>query len=203
MLFKRKKSFITDWWIAKRNDVMRFVDITDERNLTKDVVVVGRSFAPIPEYINSHHPVVKVTTKGIYTASGRFYSFNKAHPMYLLFLREIHLPMDAIIASKWRCINNETNQYVANLDYPSREQKNQITFDFCSIKSYGQDFVGFSDVLDDVVVFNPFDWFNSSETRYIKSGIPTSVYWLSFKLEPYRRNAIKDIRRYMRRQKKK
>ena len=187
MTLGRKKSFIYDWWVAERKTQYKFVDITKEENITPTCVIVGRISAMMPKYITSKNNVVRATKSGVYTASGRFYPFRKAHPLYMLFLSEIHIPEATIIASKWECIDVNKRKYIADIEYPSGEIKKDVVFDFLSLEVYEHTFLGFSETLNDLVVFNTFDTRDMAEGRALKGAISSDLYEFVPCFKVYRR----------------
>ena len=202
MSLGRKKAFIYDWWVAEKDNQFKFVDITKKENITSSCVIVGRISTMIPGCSTSKHNVLRVTKKGVYTASGRFYPFRKAHPLYMLFLSEIHIPVEALIASKWECIDVNEQKYIADIEYPSGEIKKDVIFDFVSMETYSNAFVGISDTLDDVVVFNVFDAKDMTDGRTIQGSVSSDIYELAYELKSYRKEAIKDVRKLIKENKK-
>jgi len=203
MLLFKKKAFITDWWIAEKGDKLKFVDITNERNITSNCIVQGRTHALLQEHMPSIHSVVKVTKKGIYTSSGRFYSFKTAHPLFLIFLSEIHTPNDALIASKWECVDPDNSVYLADIENASGQIKKDIVFDFEQVMDDEIFFVGTSDMLDDVVILNPFDMREFSEEQVMKEWYPSEVYDSAIKFGHTKKIFIKKLNKILKKQNRK
>lgn len=197
MLLCRKKSFVLEWWIAKKDDKFKFINITDARNVTTDCIVIGRNINPINHYITSVHHVEKVTKKGVYTASGRYYPFKNAHPLYLKFLCEIILK-SSIIASRWERIDIEDNIYIADIEYPNGEIVKDVVFDF---KSDVTNFKGVSNVLGNTVVFNTFDRREFSGDGIIKDYFPCEISNFAFDLADEKPELVKGINKIFKRNK--
>jgi len=202
MALFRKKSFIMDWWVAEAENKFEFVDITDKRNLTSNCIVHGRKYSRLPQYTSSVHCVEKVTGKGVYTSSGRFYPFKTAHPLFLIFLSEIHTPTDALIANKWECIDRDNNVYIADIKNTSGKNKYEVIFDFEQVIDDEFFFIGTSDLLDDAVILNPFDAREFSDHRAMEGAYPVELYHSASTFSSMRRNAIKNLKKVLKKQRK-
>lgn len=104
MYSKLKKSQITDWWVAKSNLKMAFVNILSGEPLSENLLVVGYLDRDKEELATSTNRVVKVTKDGVITEKGTFYPFEEAHELYLSFLIEVQQE-DVLIATNWKYAN--------------------------------------------------------------------------------------------------
>lgn len=202
MLGFRKRSFIRDWWVARKDDKFKFIDITDRRNLTEDSIIVGRTYSVFPEIDMSRNSVVKVTKRGVYTAKGRFYPFSRAHPLYLMFLYQIHIPPAAMIASKWEWLDYKNNMYLANIEYPSGEKQEGVVFDLKKSPDVRNTFVGVSEMLEGTVVFNTFDMKSLSANHSANDVFPAEAYHTALEFSAKRRKAIRNVKKVFRKRKR-
>ena len=171
----RKKAFIYNWWVGTKSERNCFVDIFSKECVTNGCIVVGQVHSPFYDMETSRNPVVKVTKRGIITASGRFYPYSTAHPLYLMYLNEIHSNERGCVAFNWCESRTVEKQITADVLFPNGEYKENITFDFESLIEQHPNFLGFSNTLQSRVVFNTFDtrpfkpeykgWISPNEVR--------------------------------------
>ena len=172
----RKKSFIYNWWVGTKDEKTWFVDIFNKDALTNDCIIVGQVHTPFYEIETSRHPVVKVTKRGVMTSSGRFYPFSTAHPLYMMYLNEIHAKERACIAFNWREDRKSERCIQADVVFPNGECRRNIIFDFIPNTKECKEFLGFSETLQSRVVLHTFDrrpfrpeykgWVSPSEVRH-------------------------------------
>ncbi len=153
----RKKAFIYNWWIGTKNERLWFVDIFSEDAITNNCFVVGQIHSPFYEMETSRNPVVKVTKKGVITASGRFYPFSTAHPLYMMYLNEIHSKERGCVAFNWHQDRSSELCIQADVVFPNGECKENIIFDFTPFSDEYKNFLGFSETLQSRVVLHTFD----------------------------------------------
>ncbi len=153
----RKKSFIYNWWVGTKDERLWFVDIFSKEPLANNYVIVGQVNSPFYDMETSRNPVVKVTKRGVITASGRFYPFSTAHPLYMMYLNEIHSNERGAVAFNWREDRNSDKCIQADVVFPNGECKENIIFDFTSLSDEHKHFLGFSETLQCRVVLHTFD----------------------------------------------
>ena len=124
MVLKLKKSRITDWWVAEKNDRMNFINILSGQPLKGDLVVVGY-LDNTKNLARSTNSVVRITEKGVITAQGTFYPFEEAHPLYLNFLLKAN-EENTIIASYWKILDEKSHTMIADIITIVLEQLNDI-----------------------------------------------------------------------------
>lgn len=124
MVLKLKKSRITDWWVAEKNDRMNFLNILSGQPLKGDLVVVGY-WDNTKNLARSTNSVVRITEKGVITAQGTFYPFEEAHPLYLNFLLKVN-EENTIIASYWKILDEKSHTMIADIITIVLEQLNDI-----------------------------------------------------------------------------
>ena len=165
MYLTQKKSVIKNWWVARVNDKMGFVNILEKKNISNDLIVIGTWDR---ELSTSTNKVVKVTKEGVTTAKGTFYPFTEANEVYLQYLIDVNRE-DIIIAKAWEWKNKK--RIVANV------LQNKIIipdceFDFTPYEnSTGVYVSGYSEELKSVVVLNPFN----EGTYCMKLKIPQNI----------------------------
>ena len=171
----RKKSFIYNWWVGTKSEKLWFVDIFSKEPLANNNIIVGQVHSPFYDIETSRHPVVKITKKGVITSSGRFYPFSTAHPLYMMYLNEIHSKERRAVAFNWRVDRKSDKCIQADVIFPNGELKENIIFDFTPISDDHKQFLGFSETLQYRVVLHTFDtrpfrpeykgWISSNEVR--------------------------------------
>lgn len=153
MVLELKKSRITDWWIAKRNDKMNFFNILSSKRLNGDFVVMGHLDNTL-ELAHSTNSVMRITEKGVITAQGTFYPFEEAHPLYLKFLLKANKD-NTIVASSWKMLDAKSNTMIADI-ITAEGIKKEVTFDFIPDKNSTIVFSGHSNQLSSDVVLSTF-----------------------------------------------
>ena len=152
MYFMLKKSKLTAWWVAKKDNKLTFVNICDKKQLSNDLVVVGffkDDYYPDELGRSSNH-VVKVTKKGVITSKGSFYPFEEAHALYIEFLNDINTK-EAVIAFNWKLNKNTMTADIIR----NGEVAKDVTFDFDSYFTNSKS-IGYSEKLQSDVVISPF-----------------------------------------------
>lgn len=197
---KRKKAFIYNWWIASDNERFKFVDITNKDNIKDEYFVYGFSkFFSIPEFQGSKNPIKIVTRKGIYTASGRFYPFKTAHPLYLMFLNKIHTNNDTLIVSRWECIDETKHVYIADIEDLKGKKQEDVILECESEENDKMFLIGKYN--NSTVIFNPFDM---RSLYYCKKGsYSIEMYYSAHNYQHLMRKSIKDLRKNLKKQKRK
>ncbi len=186
----RKKAFIYNWWVGTKSERNCFVDIFSKECVTKDCIVVGQVHSPFYDMETSRNPVIKVTKRGIITASGRFYPYSTAHPLYLMYLNEIHSSERGIVAFNWCESRKVEKQITADVLFPNGEYKENITFDFEPLIEQHPNFLGFSQTLQSRVVFNTFD-VRPFKPEYKGWISPTEVRDSADKFADYRKEIVR------------
>ncbi len=153
----RKKAFIYNWWVGTKDERLWFVDIFSKEPLTNNCIIVGQINSPFYDMETSRNPVVKVTKRGVITASGRFYPFSTAHPLYMMYLNEIHSKERGIIAFNWRVDRTSDRCIQADVVLPNGECKESIIFDFTPLSDEHKNFLGFSETLQSKIILHTFD----------------------------------------------
>lgn len=153
MFLKLKKSRITDWWVADRNDKMNFFNILSEQYLNADLVVMGY-LDKTTDLAHSTNSVLRITKKGVITAQGTFYPFEEAHPLYLNFLLKANKD-NTIIASYWKILDYKNNTMIADI-LTKDGLKKEVTFDFIPNEKSPIMFFGHSNKLSADVVISTF-----------------------------------------------
>lgn len=153
----RKKAFIYNWWVGTKSERLRFVDIFTKDCLTNECIIVGQVHTPFYDMETSRNPVVKVTKRGVITASGRFYPFSTAHPLYLMYLKEIHNKERGIIAFNWRDDRTEESKIETDAVLPDGGYMENVIIDFVPLCEEYKRILGFSETLQSKVVLHAFD----------------------------------------------
>lgn len=153
MILSLKKSRISTWWVATRDDKMNFFNIFSSKHFVADLVVVGY-LDNTTELATSTNSIVRVTDDGIITAQGTFYPFEEAHPLYLKFLLRANSP-NTVIASYWKIIDQKFHTMIADIVTSAWTQEG-ITFDFIPDKKSIVMFSGYSHNLSSKVVLSTF-----------------------------------------------
>lgn len=153
MILELKKSRITDWWVADRNDKMNFINILSSNPLSGDFVVMGY-LDKTTDLAHSTNSVIRITKRGVITAQGTFYPFKEAHPLYLNFLLKANKD-NTIIASYWKILDSKTNTMIANI-ITTEGTMEKVTFDFIPDNKSRIMFFGHSNQLSADVVLCTF-----------------------------------------------
>lgn len=129
MKLQLKKSKITDWWVAKKNHKMAFVNIFSGEPL-ENLLIVGYYLDKNERVLaTSTNYVVRITKKGVITAQGSLYPFKKAHELYLQFLINAN-KKNTLIAYDWE-IKDKSFPMILVADIISDSGiKEEVTFDF-------------------------------------------------------------------------
>ena len=156
MLTGLKKSKIKDWWVAKSNNKMAFVNILEGGQLSDDLLIVGYLDKENEELATSTNRVAKVSKKGVITAKGTFYPFEEAHDLYLHFLIKAQKG-NAIIAKNWDyAVKGAKTHIIADIEQ-NGVVENGVVFDFTPMRNYNVMFAGFSYSLKSNVLLTTFD----------------------------------------------
>ena len=138
---KRKKSKITDWWVARSNLKMAFVNILSGKpiDVNDNLLVVGYLDKDKKQLATSTNRVVKITKKGAITAKGTFYPFEEAHELYLQFLIDAN-KKNTLIATNWDyCEGTNQGMIIADIIRDESIEKD-IVFDFTPSKNIKSNF---------------------------------------------------------------
>lgn len=153
MFLSLKKSRITDWWVAPKNDKMNFFNILSSKTLNGDFIVMGY-LDKTTELAHSTNSVVRITSKGVITSKGTFYPFEEAHPLYLRFLLKANTE-NTIIASYWKILDFKSNTMIADILTKEGLIKD-VTFDFIKDEESTVIFSGYSNKLSSNIVVSTF-----------------------------------------------
>ncbi len=175
-----KRSQITDWWIAKNNLKMAFVNILSGEPLSEDLLVVGYFNKEEEVLATSTNRVVEVDVSGVITAKGTFYPWEEAHELYLQFLIEANKE-NTLIATKWEYVKKSDNMIIADI-IRNGEIEEAVTFDFIPNKEYNLVFKGYSTKLDSNIVFTTFAKRNVCIIIGIPKAVKDDIYRSSFVL---------------------
>ena len=171
MLTGLKRSKIKDWWVAKSNNKMAFVDILGGGQIDDDLLIVGYLDKENEELATSTNKVAKVTKKGVITAKGTFYPFEEAHDLYLHFLIKAQNE-NVVLARSWDyAVKGQKTHIVADIERDGVLEKG-IVFDFEPMRKYNVMFAGYSHALKSNVLLSTFD--KRGVCIFLK--IPDSVY---------------------------
>ena len=191
MYQKLKKSKITDWWVAKKNDKMAFVNFLSKKSLNGEFLIVGYYLNKNQKVLaTSTNYIVRITKEGIITSQGSFYPFEEAHELYMQFLIKANQE-NTVIASYWDFVK-DSSKIIANITKNDITQKD-IIFDFTPDEK-GVMLSGYSKELLSKVVITTF------RKRFCTIlGIPESVeadiYNSSFALESESKERIEQVKR--------
>ena len=188
----RKKSFIYNWWVGTESERRWFVDIFSKEPLTSDCIIVGQINSHFYDIETSRHPVVKVTRSGVITSSGRFYPFSTAHPLYMMYLNELHSKERGVVAFNWCNDKSSENCIQADVVFPNGECKRNIIFDFIPILDEYKSFLGFSETLQCRVVLQTFDT-RPFRPEYKGWVSPNEVKESAYELFEKRKGLVKDM----------
>ncbi len=155
MYSKLKKSKIKDWWVAKSNLKMSFVNILSGGPLSEDLLIVGYLGRRREELATSTNRVVKITKDGVITEKGTFYPFKEAHELYLHFLIEVQKE-NTLIAINWEYANKLCKQTIIADVIRDDKIEEGVTFDFTPSKKYNVMFAGYSKDLSSNIVLTTF-----------------------------------------------
>lgn len=192
MVLRLKKSRITNWWIACRDDKMNFFNILSSDHLIGDLVVMGY-FDNTKELAHSTNSVSRITKNGIITSQGTFYPFEEAHPLYLKFLLKANTP-NTVVASYWKVINFTNLTMVANLLTTDGLIKD-VTFDFIPINESPVMFFGHSNDLNADVVISTFRRKGYCSTIRIPKDVKSDIYNTSIILKDDFIKLLKKVKR--------
>jgi hypothetical protein len=166
-----KRSKIKDWWVAKSNNKMGFVNILDGGEIADDLLIVGYLNKENEELATSTNRVAKVTKKGVITAKGTFYPFEEAHDLYLHFLIKAQSE-NVVLAHSWDyAVKGQKTHIVADIERDGVIEKG-VVFDFSPMRKYNVMFAGYSHALKANVLLSTFD----KRGVCILLKIPDSVY---------------------------
>ncbi|MBQ2938693.1 MAG: hypothetical protein IJE05_07540 [Clostridia bacterium] len=129
MHLKLKKSKITDWWVAKENDKMAFVNILSGEPLRSNLKVVGYFDKGEEVVATSTNYVVMITKEGVITSQGSFYPFEEAHEVYLQFLIYANKE-DTIIGYNWDFADKVSKEKIVADIIDKGSIRKDVTFDF-------------------------------------------------------------------------
>lgn len=151
-----KKSKIKDWWVAKNNNKMAFVNIFESGPIGDDLLIVGYLDKENEELATSTNRVAKITKKGVITAKGTFYPFEEAHDLYLHFLIKAQKE-NTVIAKSWDYAEKGSKSHiVADIERDGVVEKG-VVFDFTPMRNYNVMFAGYSYSLKSNVLLATFD----------------------------------------------
>ena len=174
MYSKLKKSQIKDWWVAKSNLKMAFVNILSGEPLGDKLLVVGYLDREKEELATSTNRVVKVTKDGVITEKGTFYPFEEAHELYLHFLIEVQKE-NTLIAINWKYANKLCKRtIIADVTRDGKIEEG-VTFDFTPSKKYNVMLAGYSKDLSSNVVLTTFARRNVCITLAIPDAIKFDI----------------------------
>lgn len=182
MYTKLKKSQITDWWVAKSNLKMAFVNILSGEPLSEDLLVVGYSDREKEELATSTNRVVRVTKDGVITQKGTFYPFEEAHELYMDFLIEVNKE-NTLIAINWAYANELCENTIIADIVRSGSIEEGVTFDFTPSKKHEVMFDGYSKKLSANVVLTTFARRNVCIIIDIPDIVRSDISRSSFALE--------------------
>lgn len=182
MYLKLKKSQITDWWVAKSNLKMAFVNILSQDPLSDDLFVIGYLDREKEELASSTNRVVKVTKDGVITQKGTFYPFTEAHELYLHFLIEVQKE-NTLIATNWKYANKSCNRTIIADVIRNGKIEKDVTLDFTPSKKYNVMFSGYSKDLSSNVILTTFARRNVCITLAIPDNVKFDIVRSSWGLE--------------------
>lgn len=197
-MFGKKRAFINNWWIATRDDKMKFVNIANINKLPEDAIIVGYIDGPVPQLGKSHNPVVKIKRNGVLTKSGRFYPFKTAHPVYLMFLDKVNSEKNIVIASKWKYSKNYDNEIIANIEYSDGTVYKDVCFDFKTLYDSWIAFYGYSELFESNVVINTFDRRGKYVGLKVLPDVYADIYDTSDGLEEDKTELVKNVKKVLR-----
>lgn len=183
MYFHLKESRISDWWVAKSNHKMAFVNILSGGPLSEDLLVVGYlDGQEIDELATSTNRVVKVTKDGVITSQGTFYPFEKAHELYLQFLIDAN-EGNTLIATNWEYAKR-TNSRIITADIIRDDTiERGVTFDFTPDPKYDVMYSGYSEKLSSNIILTTFARRNVCIALCIPKSVKDDIYRSSFAYE--------------------
>lgn len=182
MYLKLKKSQITDWWVAKSNLKMAFVNILSGEPLSENLLVVGYLDIEKRKLATSTNRVIKVTKDGVITEKGTFYPFEEAHDLYLHFLIEVHKE-NTLVATNWEYAKKLCKHTVTADVIRNGEIERGITFDFIPSKKYNVMFAGYSTELSSNIILTTFARRNVCITLAIPETVKFDIYRSSLAFE--------------------
>lgn len=182
MYLKLKQSQITDWWIAKDNAKLAFVNILSVKPSSENLLVVGYYYdGKSISLATSTNRVVKVTKNGVITAKGTFYPFKEAHELYLSFLIKVNQE-NTLIATNWEYDKESKNRIIADLIKNDGIQRG-VKFDFTPNKECNVMFDGYSKELGTNIILTTFARRNICITLFIPDIVKSDIYHSSFSTE--------------------
>ena len=171
MLTGLKRSKIKDWWVAKSNNKIAFVDILGGGQISDDLLIVGYLDKENEELATSTNKVAKITKRGVVTAKGTFYPFEEAHDLYLHFLIKAQSE-NVVLAKSWEYAKKgQKTHIIADIERDGVIEKG-VVFDFEPMRRYNVMFAGYSHTLKANVLLSTFD----KRGVCILLKIPDSVY---------------------------
>lgn len=182
MYTKLKKSQITDWWVAKSNLKMAFVNILSGKPLNENLLVVGYLDREKEELATSTNRVVRVTKNGVITGNGTFYPFEEAHELYLHFLIEANKE-NTLIGINWGYANKLCKHTIIADIVMDGSIENGVIFDFTPGKKQRVMFDGYSKKLSANVVLTTFARRNVCIILDIPDDVKFDISSSSFALE--------------------
>lgn len=129
MYLELKKSKITDWWIAKSNHKMAFVNILSGESFDGNLYVVGYLDKDKQQVARSTNYVIRITQEGVITAQGSFYPFEEAHELYLQFLIYANRE-NTLIARDWDFADKSSKEKIIADIIDKGTIREGVTFDF-------------------------------------------------------------------------
>lgn len=182
MYSELKKSQITDWWVAKSNLKMAFVNILSGEPLSENLLIVGYLNREKEELATSTNRVVQVTKDGVITEKGTFYPFTEAHDLYLHFLIEVQKE-NTLIVTNWKYANKLSKRTIIADVIRDGKIEEGITFDFTPNKKYNVMFAGYSKDLSSNVVLTTFARRNVCITIAIPDAVKFDIARSAWRLE--------------------
>lgn len=155
MKLQLKKSRIIDWWVAKKNDKMAFVNIFSDEPL-ENLLIVGYYLERSGKQLaNSTNYVVRIIKEGVITEQGSFYPFEEAHELYMQFLIKAN-KKNTFIASKWEIKEHGYPMMLIADIIKEHSIEEEVTFDFLPDGNSDILFSGYSKKLSSKVVLTTF-----------------------------------------------
>ncbi len=191
MYLLTKKSTITDWWVARSDEKMAFVNILSGKpiNTNDELFVIGYLDKSEKQLGTSSNQVVKVTKKGVTTAKGTFYPFEEAHQLYLQFLIDA-TKENTLIATNWEYKEDITADIINGENVEAN-----VSFDFIPNGLTKVLLTGYSKKLSANIVFTTFAKRNVCIKLSIPTCVKSDIYISSFATKKERENRIEKVKR--------
>lgn len=175
MKLQLKKSKITDWWVARNNHKMAFVNIFSNEPL-ENLLIVGYYLDKRDKILaTSTNYVVRITKEGVITAQGSFYPFEEAHELYLQFLINAN-KKNTLIASNWEIRDNSSPMILVADIISNSGVKEDVLFDFIPDRKTDVTFSGYSKELSSNIVITTFARRNVCIILDIPQSVMTDIY---------------------------